>query len=316
MTTKKPLTFIGLPRVAIGALDGASVAVLGAAEASPYVTGERSHSADAPKILREVSQDVARSLAQYDFDLDATFFPADEDGAKDMRGMVDCGDVLTHAWDAAGNRARIEEAVRAILAAGAVPIVLGGDDSVPIPVLKAYDGHGPLTVLQIDAHVDWADVLQGNAYGYGSPMRRASEYPWVTGMVQVGIRGLGSGEKWQHDDARAFGSHLVTSYRLHREGLEAALRHVPEGSRVFVSIDCDGIDPAVCPAVNMPTPGGLTYEDVIGLMRGVAAKATIAGLALVEYVPQNDDRRRLSGLVAARIATVIMGLAAGIGGDA
>ena len=315
MAEQKPLTFIGLPRVAIDRLDGASVAVLGASEASPYVAGERSHSADAPKVLREVSQDVARSLAQYDFDLDATFFPMEADGEKNMRGMVDCGDVLTHAWDAAGNRERIEAAVRKVLAAGAVPIVLGGDDSVPIPVLAAYDGYGPLTILQIDAHVDWADVLQGNPYGYGSPMRRASEYPWVTGMVQVGIRGLGSGERWQHDDARAFGSHLVTSYRLHRDGLDTAVKHVPAGGRVFISIDCDGIDPVVCPAVNMPTPGGLTYEDVIGLVRAVAARASIAGLALVEYVPDRDDRHRLSGLVAARIATVIMGLSAGIGGE-
>ena len=315
MAEKKPLTFIGLPRVALDALDGASIAVIGASEASPYVAGERSHSADAPTALREVSQGIARSLTQYDFDLDATFF-ADKDGAseKDWRGMVDCGDVPTHAWASEANRAAIEAAVRKILAAGAVPIVLGGDDSVPIPTIKAFEGHGPLTILQIDAHVDWADVLQGNPYGYGSPMRRAAEFPWVTGMVQVGIRGLGSGEAWQHDDARAFGSHIVTSYQLHREGLAAALQHIPAGGRVFISIDCDGIDPTVCPAVNMPTPGGLTYEDMIGLMRGVAAKATIAGLALVEYCPQHDDRRRLSGLTVARIACVIMGLAAGLGG--
>ena len=78
---------------------------------------------------------------------------------------------------------------------------------------------------------------------------------------------------------------------------------------MFVSIDCDGIDPAVLPAVNMPTPGGLSYEDMIRILHGVAAKATIAGLALVEYVPSRDDRYQLSGLVAARIAAVTLGLA-------
>jgi agmatinase len=78
-------------------------------------------------------------------------------------------------------------------------------------------------------------------------------------------------------------------------GPESALSHIEPGARVFISLDCDGIDPAVLPAVNMPTPGGLTYEDMIRLLRGVAAKASIAGLALVEYVPARDDRHQLSG---------------------
>jgi agmatinase len=305
MVKKRSPTFLNLPRADLSDLTGATVAVLGAAEASPYEFERRSHSARAPKALRRVSQGFAGSLSQFDFDIGLTMFP-DKD---DRRGMVDCGDVPTDPDDPAGNRAHIRQAVGRILAAGAVPIVLGGDDSVPIPVIAAYEGHGPLTVLQIDAHVDWADVIRGNGYGYGSPMRRASEYEWVTGMVQVGIRGLGSGERWQHDDARAWGSHLVTSYDLHREGLDAALRHIPEGGRIFISIDCDGIDPAVLPAVAMPTPGGLSYEDMTGLLRGVAAKAKIAGLALVEYVPERDDRYCLSGLVAARIATMTMALA-------
>lgn len=286
-------------------MHGFNVVVLGASEASPYVRGTRSHSADGPAALRSASMQFAGSLRQHDFDLDLTLFV----GKDDWRGCVDAGDVQTSAWEAEANRDRITAAVRKVLDAGAMPIVLGGDDSVPIPVIAAYEGCGPLTVLQIDAHVDWADVIQGNAFGYGSPMRRAAEMPWVAHMVQVGIRGLGSGERWQHDDARAWGSKLVTSYALHRDGLGAVLDHIAPGARVFVSIDCDGIDPAVLPAVNMPTPGGLNYEDVVTLLQGVASKGSLAGLALVEYVPSRDDRHSLSGLVAARIAAVTLGLA-------
>jgi agmatinase len=80
---------------------------------------------------------------------------------------------------------------------------------------------------------------------------------------------------------------------------------------VVISIDCDGIDPVVFPAVNMPTPGGLSYEDLITLFRGLADKAQIAGLIVAEYVPERDDRHRQSGLIAGRIASVIMGLATG-----
>ncbi len=300
----KRQTFIDLPEADFDDLDGARVVVFGASEASPYVPGEASHSADGPATLRKASAQFGKSLGQYDFDLDATMFP-DRD---DKNGCVDAGDVPTNAWEAEANRARITAATRKVLAAGAVPILLGGDDSVPIPMLAAYEGHGPLTILQVDAHVDWADVLQGNPYGYGSTMRRAAEYPWVARMVQVGIRGLGSGERWQHDDARAWGSQLITSYRLHEAGVGAVTDLIEPGARVFVSIDCDGIDPAVLPAVNMPTPGGLTYEDMIRILRGVAEKASIAGLAMVEYVPARDDRYLLSGLMAARIAAVTMGL--------
>ena len=297
-------TFLHLPQADLHDLQGVRIAVLGVAEGSPYKAGVSSHAAKAPEALRTAAAGFAKSLGHFDFDLGATLFP----DKTDRRGMADLGDIATDTFDAAGNRYRIESAVRQVLDAGAVPIVLGGDDSVPIPVLAAYAGHGPITILQIDAHVDWGDVIQENAFGYGSPMRRASEYPWVSGIVQVGIRGLGSGEAWQHDDARAWGSRLITSYDLHAKGLDAALRYIPEGGRVFISLDCDGLDPAILPAVNTPTPGGLTYEDMIGLLRGVAARAQIAGLALVEYVPERDDANGLSGRTAARIATVTMGL--------
>lgn len=300
-------TFIGLPRADLADLDNVRVAVVGASEASPYREGERSHAADGPQMLRRASSQFGGSLGQYDFDLGFTLYP--EKG--DKRGCVDVGDIPTNPWDAAGNRMRITTAIRQILEACAVPIVLGGDDSVPIPVLAGFEGHGPLTVLQVDAHVDWADEIQGNPFGYGSTMRRAAEYPWVTKMIQVGIRGLGSGEAWQHDDARAFGSKLVTSYALHENGVGEVLDAIEPGSNVFVSIDCDGLDPSVLPAVNMPTPGGLTYEDMIKLLTGVASKARIAGMATVEYVPSRDNRHQLSGLVAARITSVGVGLALG-----
>jgi agmatinase len=299
-------TFMKLPVGEPGSLENVRAAVLGVSEASPSKPGVTSHAANAPTALRAASAIFAGRLGHFDFDLDATLFPS----KTDWRGLVDLGDVTTDSFDPPGNRARIEAAVRGVLDAGAVPVILGGDDSVPIPVLAAYADYGPLTILQIDAHVDWADVVQGNPYGYGSPMRRASEYPWVTGMVQVGLRGLGSGVVSQHDDARAWGSRLVTSYDFHRQGLDAVLPHIPERARCFISLDCDGLDPSVMPAVNTPTPGGLTYEDMIRLLRAVAARAQIAGFALVEYVPDRDNPQNLAALTAARIVAVAMGLIA------
>lgn len=306
MTSSHP-TFAGFPAADLDDLRDASAVIVGAAEATPYAAGEESHSARAPEAVRAASMSFARQLYQLDFDLDAVMLPDRKEG--DFRGLFDAGDVATDPGDAAGNCERIEGAVRSVLQAGGVPLVLGGDDSVPIPVARAFAGRGPLTVVHIDAHVDWGDVIKGEANGYGSPMRRVSEMEHVGGMVQLGIRGLGSGGAWQIDDARAWGSRLVSTYELHDVGVEAALSELPEGGDVFVSIDCDGIDPAVFPAVAMPTPGGLTYEDVVRVLRTVAMRGRLAGLFLGEYVPDRDDAQRLSALTAARIVSVAAGLA-------
>lgn len=304
MTTGFP-TFLRLPAATLDDLPATPVVVLGAAEATPYDPARRSHSADAPGAIRAASQQFAGQVFQHDFDLDATLLTKGE--RREAIG-VDAGDVMTKVQDAAGNRHRIAAAVEQVLAAGALPVVLGGDDSVPIPVIAAYDGYGPVTVVQIDAHVDWGGTIQDEDNGYGSPMRRAAEMPWVTGMVQVGIRGLGSGEAWQHDDARAFGDQVVTAREWHRRGAEAVLAERPAGERYIVSIDCDGVDPAVFPAVAMPTPGGLTYEDCLDLLHGLAARGTIVGLIIAEYVPDRDGPHRLSAQIAARLVTVAIGL--------
>ncbi len=304
-------TFAALPAAELDALDSPNIVLFGASEATPYDDGEPSHSADAPAVIRAASLGFARQLSQIDFDLGFTPFP-DPDGA---RGVVDAGDIDTRPEDAAGNRARIEAATRAVLAAGAVPIVLGGDDSVPIPFAAGFEGRGPLTVVQIDAHVDWGDDIRGEPLGYGSPMRRLAEMPHVASMVQVGVRGLGSGGAWQIDDAREWGSRIVTAYDLLRGGIAAAIAQVPAGGRYLVSIDCDGIDPAAFPAVAMPTPGGLRYEEVVLLLHALAEKGEIAGLVLAEYVPARDDPQRLCAGMAARIVAVTMGLVLGDNGQ-
>jgi agmatinase len=297
-------SFCKLPAADLDALLDVSIAVFGASEASPYSTDKPSHSANAPTAMRAASQGFAGQLRQFDFDLEGPLFGPE----GETWGMVDCGDVPTDRADAKGNRRGITQATRAILQAGAAPIILGGDDSVPIPWFAGFEGRGPFTVLQIDAHTDWADVIKGNGLGYGSTMRRAAEMPWITGMVQVGARGLGSGDSGQIDDARAWGSRIVTMREWRRSGVEAALAHIPQGAQVLISVDCDGLDPAVLPAVNMPTPGGLTYLDMMELLTGVAAKARIAGLAMVELVPERDDAHHLSALTAARLVAVTMGL--------
>lgn len=297
-----PGRFAGLPARELDALRGCRVAVLGAAHGTPYKPGGVSHSANAPAALREASLRFGPLHAHLDFDIGSTLLGRALPGAA-----VDCGDVATDPADPAGNRQGITKATRAILKAGAVPILLGGDDSVPIPMFQAYEGQGPITLVQVDAHVDWGDEIMGQRLGYGSVMRRAAEMPWVTGMIQVGIRGLGSGTPDQIEDARAWGSKLVTYRDIRRRGIDHVIDMIPAGTRCLVNIDCDGLDPVVMPAVNMPTPGGLDYQDVIDLLHGIARKGRIVGFNLVEFVPE-EDKNGLSGLMAAGMVRTVVGL--------
>lgn len=302
-TTRRP-TLFGVPEGRLEDLAGVAVAVIGAAEATPYVRGMPSHSAEAPGSIRLASARLAGQLRQHDFDLGDALFPDRED----WRGVVDCGDLDVSAREPEAANAAIREAVAAIVAAGAVPIVLGGDDSVPVPALEGMSGAGPLSVVQLDAHVDWGDRILGERRGYGSPMRRAAEMGHVTAMAQLGIRGLGSGERWQHDDARAWGSRIVTSAELRAIGAAAALAHLP-AQPVALSIDCDALDPAAFPAVAMPTPGGLDYDEAVAILHAAAGRGRIAGLVLAEFVPERDPVFQPSALIAARLTAVAIGLA-------
>lgn len=296
------LGLAGLPNRSLGALDGITVAILGASDASPYVPGQPSHAAPAPNAIRQASQLFAAQLKQHDFDLGGALLRSDADEAR----LGDFGTIQTDPADPPGNRARITAAVRQVLDAGARPLILGGDDSVPIPVLAAFEHHGPLTIVQVDAHVDWGRTIRGNPLGYGSTMRRASEMPWVAAMVQIGMRGLGSGMADQMDDARAWGSHIVTARALRQHGIAPVLGLVPRGRPVLLSIDCDGLDPAILPAVNMPTPGGLDMIQLTELIEGVAARAPIIGCNLVELAPAKDPSG-MSATIAARIALTAIG---------
>src|SRR5690348_12961233 len=180
-------SFLGVPVCTeLDALD-AEIAILGIPFGAPYGTSDIvTASSAAPAAIRAQSNRLSVTLDHYDFDLGGPLL----DG-RAVR-IVDCGDVPGDPLDIAGNAARATNAVRAILARGAVPIVLGGDDAIPIPVFRAYEGHGPIAIVQIDAHIDWRHEVQGVTEGYSSTMRRASEMPWIGGMVQIGMRSLGS----------------------------------------------------------------------------------------------------------------------------
>jgi agmatinase len=109
--------------------------------------------------------------------------------------------------------------------------------------------------------------------------------PWIRGMAQIGIRGFGSARRAEFDDARAYGSVLIGAAEVHRAGVEAVLARVPAAERYFITLDADALDPSIAPAVASPAFGGLTYDEVTGVLRGIAARGRVAGFDVVEITP-------------------------------
>jgi agmatinase len=124
-------------------------------------------------------------------------------------------------------------------------------------------------------------------------------------MVQIGARGVGSAFPTDVKDATDWGSTIVTAREVHRAGMAAALRHIPPGARVVISLDLDGLDPAIMPGVRARVPGGITYWQMIDLLDGLAESRTIVGCAIVELAPDRDAGG-ISALTAARLACNII----------
>lgn len=291
-------TFLGVPSVRPDdlAAGSADVAILGIPFGVPYPTpGLTAGCAEAPAAVRARSQRLARFADHHDFDLDGPML----DGSPPLR-IVDAGDVAGSAEESQGNATRAEAAVRALLEAGAMPIVIGGDDSVPIPVLRAYGARGPLTVVQVDAHLDFRDEVAGVRDGYSSSMRRAAEMDHVDHIVQVGLRGVGSARISDVADARAAGNTLVTARELRQRGVAWLTGELAADTSVFISFDLDGLDPSVAPAVSGASPGGLSYDEACDLLAGISTRCRVVGAAFTELVPALDHND-VSALVLVRL---------------
>lgn len=300
MRTNLPdVAFLGVPiETELTRLD-ADAAILGVPHGWPYPRpGATAGCAEAPTAVRRRSQRMARFRGHWDFDLDGPMLPL-EDGAR----VVDAGDVPGDPDDGPGNSSRTTDAVRALLERGTIPICLGGDDSIPIPIIRAYEGHRPITVLQVDAHLDFRDEVDGVREGYSSPMRRASEMDHVERIVHVGLRGVGSARAEDVEDSIRAGNLLVTARELRRRGAPWLVEQVASDASVFVVLDCDGLDPSVLPAVSALAPGGLSYDEAWDLLGGIGSR--LAGAVLTEYVPALDVNER-SATVAARLVARLL----------
>jgi agmatinase len=280
------LPFVGIstfgkrPYVSDWSVIDADVAILGA----PFDAGTqwRPGARFGPRGVREASTLFSFGHAgAYDHEDDNTYLPGS------VR-MVDIGDADIIHTDTETSHANIEAGLRAILNAGALPVTIGGDHSVNIPAIRAFDDQGDIHILQIDAHLDFVDERHGVRYGHGNPMRRAAEKPYVTGLTQLGIRNVSSTAKDGYDDARARGSDILSVRQMRALGPQATAKRIPKGARVYVTIDIDAFCPSIAPGTGTPSHGGFLYYEVLELLQSVAQTHEVVGLDLVEVAPDYD----------------------------
>lgn len=274
----------------------ADVAILGA----PFDAGTqwRSGARFGPRAVRDASTLFSFGHAgAYDHEDDATYLP-------DSVRIVDMGDADIIHTDTEGSHRNIQTGVAAALKAGALPVTIGGDHSINIPCIRAFADHGDIHILQIDAHLDFVDERHGVRHGHGNPMRRAAEQAHVTGLTQVGIRNVSSTAKEGYEDARAMGSNILSVRQARALGPNAVIERIPEGAKLYVTIDIDAFCPSIAPGTGTPSHGGFLYYDVLEMLQAAAKRHDIVGIDLVEVAPDYDQ----SGSTAILAAQVLMNL--------
>jgi len=216
--------------------------------------------------------------------------------------VIDYGDIDIAVAYIEENVHRIRDALAPIFEAGVTPIVLGGDHTISLPVLRACAAvHGPVSLLHFDAHPDFWEPPEGRPYHHGSVFRIAQREGLIDldASVQVGIRGTIS--MAIVDECRNAGFHLLTADEFAAQGVDATLDQIRSRLRgpVYLSLDIDSADPAFAPGTGTPEVAGLSSREVMALVRGLRG-LPIAGYDIVEVSPPYDQSE-ITALLAANL---------------
>jgi agmatinase len=295
------LSFGGLPYTEEAAqLQGIDVAIVGAP--TDDLVSDRPGTRFAPRAIRAASCPPGEHLE------------AKIDAFAELR-MVDFGDAPVLPADPERSHAAIEATVGQVLAAGAIPVVLGGDHSISEPDIRACAAkHGPVGLVHFDTHADTGTEVFGVEVSHGTPMYRLVEAGAVDPKryVQIGLRGYWPGPKefaWQ--DERGISSFFAHDIReLGIEGVVGRTIGIVGDGPVFVSIDVDVLDPAFAPGTGTPEPGGLASTELLWAVRTVAAELEVVGADVVEVLPTAVGSADVTALVAERtVRELLTGIA-------
>ena len=273
------------------------VAVLGV----PYDEGttNRAGARLGPRALREVS-----TFWAYRDGTDALYDGEAE--AQLMGGVrwVDCGDVaLAPNMTPERRHAAVIERLQPLVEAGLFPVTLGGDHSITYPALtavsQARDGR-PFHLVQFDTHMDYWDEEGDQRFTHASPIIRAHEAGWLSGLTQYGIRSLHTaGDNIAL--ARKRGAHIFWCEPAKDARADELVEHLEAGVDTYITFDIDALDPSIAPGTGTPEPGGFSYYEAKAILLAVCARCNVLGLDLVEVSPQYDGPGQLTALHGARL---------------
>jgi len=293
-------TFCKLPLVLeASGLEGVDVAILGAPfdEAVSHRPGARF----GPRAVRmaEDSAGVPPSRPHMALGIDPF----------QVLTVVDYGDAEAVSADTERTHRAVKGLVAEVCAAGAVPVVIGGDHSVAHPNMTAvaeHHGRGRVGVLHFDAHADTATDLDGVVRSHGTPMRLVVDEGSIRGdmFIQLGLRGCWPGPE-EFEWMREQGFRWYTMYELDERGFAACVEEAIDAGRswdaVFLSVDIDSLDPAFAPGTGTPEPGGLTPRELLHAVRRITSELPVVGMELVEVAPVWDSHAAVTATNGHRV---------------
>ena len=286
------LTYAGMPYTQDPAeLDGVDVAIVGAP--TDDLVSDRPGTRFGPRAIRAASCPPGPHLE------------AKVDAFAALR-VVDFGDAAVLPADPVRTHEQIERTVGQVVAAGALPVILGGDHSITEPNVRAVAAkRGPVGLVHFDTHTDTGTEVFDVELSHGTPMFRLVRDGHVVGSryVQIGLRGYWPGDSefaWQRDNG-------VTSFFMHdvrelgiREIVDRAVAAVGDGP-AFLTVDVDVLDPAFAPGTGTPEPGGMSSADLLWACREIGRRLALVGVDVVEVLPTAIGSADVTALVADRI---------------
>jgi agmatinase len=229
----------------------------------------------------------------------------------DLLTGVELQDVKVHDYgdleiesSAMEMKRKVEDFVQRVLDNGKIPIAIGGEHAITLPIIKAFVEAGKdFVVVALDAHLDFKEVYENNPESHGCVMRRISE---MLGVKNIAILGIRSGTREEFEECKKLGILYISSFEMREYGVKRAIERVLQrfiGKKIYLTLDMDIIDPAYAPGVSTPEPFGLSQFDILECVKAFAPH--IIGMDITEVCPPYDTGQ--SSLLAARIVRFALG---------
>ncbi len=223
--------------------------------------------------------------------------------------VVDAGDTDVLCLDTQYCYAQIASSIEKILENNSIPVIIGGDHSISFPVLEGFvKKHKTISIIHLDAHLDYRNEFCGVNYSHGSPLRRICELPQISSALAIGCRGKLLLEE-DYKDALNRGIKVMTAKdirRLNSLAIEEIRKLLPQDHPVYVSIDIDFLDPSIAPGTGVCEPGGFDYPFLMEVLEHISLQCKVVGFDLVEVNPMVD----LSKMTSRIASEIIIGFMA------